>query len=173
MTPMDVKNKYKTGYQFKRLTGMAETTFRNWLNQGYIPLAAQKKLEKLTKGELISSDNDADKKTGGLLFRFHRGSLVESMRTVITVFSLIELNEHIYEYFDALILPINFRATEDGHTTGGSLECYGGLTIEKYIFDERINWNTHLVSTLLMFGTKFVVGYLSDSPDLWDKEEEN
>ncbi len=54
MTPDEVKKYYKTGYMFKKITGMAAGSLGNWLKWGYVPLLSQLKIEKLTDGALKS-----------------------------------------------------------------------------------------------------------------------
>ncbi len=63
------------------------------------------------------------------LYREHRGSLDDSMQTVIEIKSKAELREHILKVGDWAPLA-------------------GKLTIEKYgtkSLDERIGWDTHIV----------------------------
>ena len=63
------------------------------------------------------------------LYREHRGSLDDSMQTVIEIKSKAELREHILKVDDWAPLA-------------------GKLTIEKYgtkPLDERIGWDTHIV----------------------------
>lgn len=55
MTPIDVKNYYKSQYMFSKTTGMSSGTLGNWLKWGYVPLLSQIKLEKLTHGVLKSN----------------------------------------------------------------------------------------------------------------------
>ncbi len=52
MTPNDLIEYYKTGYNFAVQTKMSHNTFSNWVKAGYIPFASQKKIEQLTGGEL-------------------------------------------------------------------------------------------------------------------------
>ncbi len=52
MTPADVKLFYKSQYNFNIQTGMSKSTLANWLKWGYVPEAAQYKLERITKGQL-------------------------------------------------------------------------------------------------------------------------
>lgn len=52
MTPAEVKSYYCSTRNFANLTGMTANTLSNWLRWGYIPVSAQKKIEKLTKGKL-------------------------------------------------------------------------------------------------------------------------
>lgn len=61
--PEDVKEYYKSQYNFRKLTGMSTATLANWLKWGRVPEAAQYKLERLTNGELktqwsVSGDGD-------------------------------------------------------------------------------------------------------------------
>lgn len=59
-------------------------------------------------------------------FREHRGSLADAMETVIEVKSLDELRKHLYK-----VMPYKRGAL---------------LKVEFYTYDERINWNTYLVT---------------------------
>lgn len=52
MKPEEVKKFYGTKYRFHKLTGMSANTLGNWLKWGFIPEAAQYKLERITNGEL-------------------------------------------------------------------------------------------------------------------------
>lgn len=54
MTPKDIKKYYKSRYNFNKLTQMSENSLANWLNWGYVPYVSQKKIEKLTNGELTA-----------------------------------------------------------------------------------------------------------------------
>jgi len=54
MTPKDVKKYYKTGYNFRKKTGMSDNTLHNWIKCGYVPFKSQKKIEDLTGGELTA-----------------------------------------------------------------------------------------------------------------------
>lgn len=50
MKPDDIKNYYKTKYNFHKQTGMSPNTLGNWLKWGFVPEAAQYKLERITNG---------------------------------------------------------------------------------------------------------------------------
>ena len=52
MKPQDVKDLYKSLYNFRKQTGMSCSTLANWLEWGFVPLSAQVKIEKLTNGKL-------------------------------------------------------------------------------------------------------------------------
>ncbi len=52
MKPEDVKAFYGTQYNFKKVTGMSQSTLANWLRWGRVPEDAQYKLERLTNGKL-------------------------------------------------------------------------------------------------------------------------
>lgn len=52
MTPKDVKDYYRSNYNFSKCTGMVPPTLGNWIRRGYVPKNAQYRLEVLTKGEL-------------------------------------------------------------------------------------------------------------------------
>lgn len=52
MKPKDVKDYYKSQYNFEKITGMSHSTLGNWLKWGFVPEDAQYKIERLTKGQL-------------------------------------------------------------------------------------------------------------------------
>lgn len=52
MTLNDVKNYYKSSYDFHKKTGMSTATFLNWIKWGFVPVSAQLKLERMTHGAL-------------------------------------------------------------------------------------------------------------------------
>lgn len=54
MKPSDVKQYYKSGYNFRKQTKMSDNTLHNWVKWGYVPFVAQKKIEELTQGELTA-----------------------------------------------------------------------------------------------------------------------
>ena len=54
MKPEEVKKYYKTGYKFNKITKMSANTLANWIKCGYVPYAAQKVIEQLTNGELVT-----------------------------------------------------------------------------------------------------------------------
>lgn len=58
MTPHDVKEYFKTGYAFRKQTGMSDNTMKNWIKSGYVPYKSQRKLEQITAGELAAVWDD-------------------------------------------------------------------------------------------------------------------
>lgn len=52
MTIDDVYNHYKSGRQMQIKTGLSHSNFQNWRERGYIPIATQMKIERLTDGAL-------------------------------------------------------------------------------------------------------------------------
>lgn len=60
MKPSDVKKYYRTGYNFRKETGMSDSTLYNWLRWGQIPFDSQKKIEELTDNKLIAVWKDKD-----------------------------------------------------------------------------------------------------------------
>jgi hypothetical protein len=50
--PEDVKKYYGNQYKFSKSTGMSSSTLGNWLKWGFVPEAAQYKLERITEGKL-------------------------------------------------------------------------------------------------------------------------
>ncbi len=88
-----------------------------------------------------------------LLFRFHRGGLDESLQTVTIIESFDHLWAHIKLNWD--VEPILLR-------------------IEPYIYDYRIDWNTHLVSVIIRVNevdAAYPVGYLNKKP-FWELPSE-
>lgn len=104
------------------------------------------------------------------VFRFHRGSLSESMKTCIVVKNKHELWKHIYNFNKATGMLIQ----DTDHFVISSSAQPDEIIIKPYIFDERIGWNTHIVLIHSRCVTKdpYVAGFLSDAlPDL-EKENE-
>lgn len=64
MTPQDIKGYFRTGYKFSKITKMSANTMSNWVKLGYVPYASQKKIEKLTNGQLIAEwdENELEKR---------------------------------------------------------------------------------------------------------------
>lgn len=60
MTPNEVKEHFKTGYQFRKQTAMSPNTLTNWIKCGYVPFKSQKKLEQLTDGILKAVWDDKE-----------------------------------------------------------------------------------------------------------------
>lgn len=54
MKPKDVKEYFKTGYNFSKMNSMSHNTLTNWIKAGYVPYVSQKKIEALTNGELAA-----------------------------------------------------------------------------------------------------------------------
>lgn len=52
MTPQEVKDYYRSSYNFNKVTGMSCATLNNWIRKGYVPCDAQYKLESWTHGVL-------------------------------------------------------------------------------------------------------------------------
>lgn len=50
MTPQELKKYYRTGYNFRKLTGLSPNNLANWLKWGYVPEETQYKLERITNG---------------------------------------------------------------------------------------------------------------------------
>ncbi len=84
-------------------------------------------------------------------YRDHKGSLSDSMETVIELSGKWELYHHLLN-----TLPIvNFKGKRFRHSSFEINE----LEINKYVYDKRINWDTYIV-ILKGFG---VVGF-TDGP---------
>ncbi len=78
-----------------------------------------------------------------LLFRFHSGTLDDSMATIIKIESHDHLITLIKDAWDV-------NPTE--------------ITIKPYIYDDRIKWDTHLV--LVHLGNiSYPIGYLNKNPE--------
>jgi ABC-type long-subunit fatty acid transport system fused permease/ATPase subunit len=60
MKPSDVKSYYKSGYNFRKQTKMSDNSLHNWVKWGYVPFAAQKKIEELTGGKLAAVWNEKE-----------------------------------------------------------------------------------------------------------------
>lgn len=78
-------------------------------------------------------------------FRYHRGVLDESMATTILVESKHELKSLLLDEMGFL-----------------KKNAYG-IEVEPYAHDERIGWDTHIVSIILPGGIPKVVGF-TDGP---------
>ena len=52
MTIEQVIEYYGSGYKFNKATGISYNTLRNWRSYGFIPIASQIRLEKMTNGAL-------------------------------------------------------------------------------------------------------------------------
>ena len=59
MTITEIKDYFKNGYQFEKITTISANTFRNWVKWGYIPMDSQCKIERFTNGKLKANYNDA------------------------------------------------------------------------------------------------------------------
>jgi hypothetical protein len=75
------------------------------------------------------------------IFRFHRGSLAESMETCCVVNDKNELAALISRWNGATEKE---STNEDGVWIGGYCSPED-LIISPYCFDKRIGWNTHIV----------------------------
>ena len=61
MTIKDLQDYYKNSYQFRKATGMSDSSFQNWLRWGFIPIVSQFKIEALTCGALRANIQHARK----------------------------------------------------------------------------------------------------------------
>jgi len=80
---------------------------------------------------------------GALLFRFHMGSLDNSMKTVTEIKSLEQLMEL---------------------SNGGWHKNPITIEIKPYMYDHRINWDTHIV-VVHAEDMIYPIGYLNCKPD--------
>jgi len=60
MTPEQVKEYYRSGYNLHKETGISASSLSNWVRVEYIPFLTQKKLEKLTEGKLTACWSDLE-----------------------------------------------------------------------------------------------------------------
>lgn len=60
MKPEEVRVYYGTRYKFFTTTGMSENSLHNWLKAGHIPYVSQKRLERMTGGELVAVWDDCE-----------------------------------------------------------------------------------------------------------------
>lgn len=96
-------------------------------------------------------------KTKSLLFRFHRGGLDDSLKTVVEVDSLESLISIISKDWEEWILePLELDI----------------IKIDPYVYDHRINWDTHIVTVRFKNLEKdsfMPVGFLNRKPDWYDE----
>ncbi len=87
-----------------------------------------------------------------LLFRFHKGSLQESMNTIREIPN--------YEFLEWLI-----RYTS-------CIPAIDGISINYYCYDERIDWDTYIVSADYKSNDRisYPVGFLNKKPTWWHDE---
>jgi hypothetical protein len=78
-------------------------------------------------------------------FREHRATLEQSMQTVVELPDLSALVEHIKKLLEGW--------------PSAPVITTGTITVEPYVYDDRIEWNTHIV-VLKKYG---VVGF-TDGP---------
>jgi hypothetical protein len=80
-----------------------------------------------------------------LLFRFHRGSLDESMKTVVEIKSESQLKKVIEGGFEPTVID---------------------LYITPYCFDERNGWDTHMVRVIMNHepDALYPIGFLNKAP---------
>lgn len=60
MSPADVKEYFKTAYNFNKITSMSNNSLHNWIKWGFVPFLSQKKLERLTEGQLVAEWDDRE-----------------------------------------------------------------------------------------------------------------
>ena len=58
MTLDELKKMYKNGSDFEQQTGLVHQNWMNWNKRGSIPIRAQIRLEKITKGALVARIQD-------------------------------------------------------------------------------------------------------------------
>lgn len=58
MTPQEIKDYYRTTYNFRKMTGISSTTLANWLKWGYVPTNAQARIEIISGGVLKADESE-------------------------------------------------------------------------------------------------------------------
>jgi hypothetical protein len=96
------------------------------------------------------------------VFRFHRGSLNESMQTCVVVKNKEDLFNYISSFNKA---TGKLREKSDRFCISSSIRDIDQLKILPYIFDTRIGWNTHLVliHNTCVTQDAYPIGFLSDA----------
>ena len=61
MTTDEVYQYFGTAYAAAKAMGITKQAFSEWIKNGFIPFKRQKKIEALTKGKLVSREEDAKK----------------------------------------------------------------------------------------------------------------
>lgn len=102
-------------------------------------------------------------------FRFHCGSLEESLKTCEVVNNKRELWDYIFT-FNKLT---GKRVTNEDVAVISVMVNPDNIKIIPYGFDERIGWNTHMVLICNQCVTKdpYVIGFLSDNFPEQEKNE--
>ena len=103
------------------------------------------------------------------VFRFHRGSLDDSMKTCFVAESKEDLFYKICSFNKLTNAPYK---PEDRVCISSNLNSVDQLRIDPYIFDDRIGWNTHIVLAHPRCVTQdaYIIGFLSDSFYIEDEE---
>lgn len=57
MKPEEVKNFYRTNYNFHKKTGISSNSLANWLKKGKVPEGQQCIIERITNGQLKAELN--------------------------------------------------------------------------------------------------------------------
>ena len=86
-----------------------------------------------------------------MIFREHKGGLYESMQTCINVKDIDEL----YNVLSSRLSKYGYKFTSDQ------------LSIKPYGYDERIGWDTHIVT----IGGYGVAGFTNGPLDIWSNRE--
>lgn len=94
------------------------------------------------------------------VFRFHRGSREESMKTC----RVVNNKKHLAELISRWNSATEKESTNDDVVRIGSYCSTEDLVIIPYCFDERIGWNTHIVIRKIGCVTQddYIEGFLSD-----------
>ena len=89
-----------------------------------------------------------------LLFRYHRGTLEESMKTVVEIVSMDHLKSLLgkpYDLYSCLVIQ--------------------DVKIEPYAYDERIRWDSYIVKVKID-NSYYVEGFLNQDPKEYFKSKE-
>lgn len=104
------------------------------------------------------------------IFRFHRGSLEDSMKTCFIVKDKKELYEKICRFNK---LTNKERSTEDLICISENIPSEESLSVKNYIYDERIGWHTQIVIVKNRCVTidPYMIGFLSEPFNDLDEKE--
>ena len=82
-----------------------------------------------------------ERENNAIKFRFHSGSLEESMATCVEVMTYQELFDLINDSWDSY------------------LDRIVGLEMDYYTYDDRIGWETYIVIAVTYNGIKIPIGF--------------
>jgi hypothetical protein len=95
------------------------------------------------------------------LFRFHRGTLSESLKTTFHATDKQDLFNKIKSFNKITNKP---KTPEDSMCITSSICSPESISIKPYVFDDRIGWDTQIVLVKNECVTKdpYVIGFLSE-----------